>query len=253
MHKRIGRWLWIKTNEGIARTQSPTNKNDAVELSTFEIIAGVNPTEVQWKGLALGEPPSWSWLTPQPGKYAHETDSLVDTIQFHSNVFGTLTQHIWIPPIIETVIPNRWDVHKYSITSRTSKSTIFETAIWFRTDLLAKLPKTFWASLQTSFPESALPILHLWSSTMENRVSTHRFNYSGVWMCPPMTNLARLFTGSFAQWRYSNQWSNREVLLLLVENYTQYPANSTWNTVVYGNFWRLLRKQIIDQVWGDFL
>ena len=48
---------------------------------------------------------------------------------------------------------------------------------------------------------------------------------------------------SFAQWRYSNQWSNREVLLLLVENYTQYPANSTWNTVVYGNFWRLLRKQ----------
>ena len=29
---------------------------------------------------------------------------------------------------------------------------------------------------------------------------------------------------SFAQWRYSNQWSNREVLLLLVENYTQYPA-----------------------------
>ena len=29
---------------------------------------------------------------------------------------------------------------------------------------------------------------------------------------------------NFAQWRYSNQWSNREVLLLLVENYTQYPA-----------------------------
>ena len=49
---------------------------------------------------------------------------------------------------------------------------------------------------------------------------------------------------NFAQWRYSNQWSNREVLLLLVENYTQYPALTGWNTLVWGNFWRLLRKQI---------
>ena len=31
---------------------------------------------------------------------------------------------------------------------------------------------------------------------------------------------------SFAQWWYSKQWSNRELLLLLVENYTQYPALS---------------------------
>ena len=56
------------------------------------------------------------------------------------------------------------------------------------------------------------------------------------------------YSDSFAQWRYSNQWSNREVLLLLVENYTQYPANSMWNTIVYGNFWRLPRKQIIVSV-----
>ena len=49
---------------------------------------------------------------------------------------------------------------------------------------------------------------------------------------------------NFAQWRYSNQWSNREVLLLLVENYTQYPAISTWNTVVLGNFCRLLLGQL---------
>ena len=44
-------------NQGIARTQSPTNKNYAFELPTFGVIAGVNPTEVQWKGLALEEPP----------------------------------------------------------------------------------------------------------------------------------------------------------------------------------------------------
>ncbi len=30
--------------EGIARTQSPTNKNDAVELPTFGVITGVNLT-----------------------------------------------------------------------------------------------------------------------------------------------------------------------------------------------------------------
>ena len=50
--------------------------------------------------------------------------------------------------------------------------------------------------------------------------------------------------GSFAQWRYSNQWSNREVLLLLVENYTQYPAISTWNIVVLGNICRLIFEQL---------
>ena len=37
---------------------------------------------------------------------------------------------------------------------------------------------------------------------------------------------------------------NREVLLLLVENYTQYPAISTWNIVVLGNFWKLLLEQL---------
>ena len=45
-------------------------------------------------------------------------------------------------------------------------------------------------------------------------------------------------SSSFAQWRYSNQWSNREVLLLLVENYTQYPALLVWNITSWGNFWR---------------
>ena len=60
----------IIDNQGIARTQSPTNKNYALELPTFGVIVGVSPTEVQWKGLTLEEPPSWSWLTSVPGKYA---------------------------------------------------------------------------------------------------------------------------------------------------------------------------------------
>jgi hypothetical protein len=45
-------------NQGIARTQSPTNKNYAFELPTFGVIVGVNPTVVQWPGLTLEEPPS---------------------------------------------------------------------------------------------------------------------------------------------------------------------------------------------------
>ena len=45
-------------DKGIARTQSPTNKNYALELPTFGVIVGVNPTGVQWKSLTLEEPPS---------------------------------------------------------------------------------------------------------------------------------------------------------------------------------------------------
>ena len=44
--------------KGIARTQSPTNKNYALELPTFGAIVGVSQTEVQWNGLILEEPPS---------------------------------------------------------------------------------------------------------------------------------------------------------------------------------------------------
>jgi len=51
--------------KGIARTQSPTIKNYALDLPTFGVIAGVNPTEVQWKGLALGDRPRWSPIPPR--------------------------------------------------------------------------------------------------------------------------------------------------------------------------------------------
>ena len=52
------------SNWGIARTQSPTNKNYALKWSTFETIVVVNQPEVQWASLILEEPPSWSWLPP---------------------------------------------------------------------------------------------------------------------------------------------------------------------------------------------
>ena len=52
-------FFWF-LGQGIARTQSPLRKNYAPESPTFGAIAGVSPTEVQWKGLDLGGPPSWS-------------------------------------------------------------------------------------------------------------------------------------------------------------------------------------------------
>ena len=45
-----------RLEKGIAQT--PTNKNYALELLTFETIVGVSSPGVQWTGLTLGEPPS---------------------------------------------------------------------------------------------------------------------------------------------------------------------------------------------------
>ena len=48
----------IDNNQGIARTQSPTNKYYALELPTFGAIVGVSQAEVLWNGLILEEPHS---------------------------------------------------------------------------------------------------------------------------------------------------------------------------------------------------
>ena len=56
----VGPFVPFSKCQGIARTQSPTNKNYAPELPTFGAIDGVSPTGVQWKGLVHGEPPCGS-------------------------------------------------------------------------------------------------------------------------------------------------------------------------------------------------
>ena len=43
--------------QGLARTQTPSPRNYALESSTFEMIGEVNPPQVQWTGLAPGAPP----------------------------------------------------------------------------------------------------------------------------------------------------------------------------------------------------
>ena len=68
------------SRRGKARTQSPTTKNYAPELPSFREIVGVACISVQWCGLALEEPPSWSRLTSTPSKYdplTHSVSTLV--------------------------------------------------------------------------------------------------------------------------------------------------------------------------------
>ena len=50
--------LFVISLQGLARTQLPTNRNCDPKVVTLELLAGVSLTEVQWKGLFLGEPPS---------------------------------------------------------------------------------------------------------------------------------------------------------------------------------------------------
>ena len=43
-----------------------------------------------------------------------------------------------------------------------------------------------------------------------------------------MSEVGFIMEVSFAQWQYHSQWGLSEAWLLLVENYTQYPAPSPW-------------------------
>ena len=68
-HDRGQTGIIMEVLSGSARTQDPTNKNYAPELSTFGIIIEVNRSEVQWNSLSLEKLPWWSRLISAPGKY----------------------------------------------------------------------------------------------------------------------------------------------------------------------------------------
>ena len=57
-YSKTGFSAFPRTDQGKARTQSPTTTNYAVEFPTFGEIAGVSTSGVQWISLALGKPPS---------------------------------------------------------------------------------------------------------------------------------------------------------------------------------------------------
>ena len=49
-------------------------------------------------------------------------------------------------------------------------------------------------------------------------------------------------SSTLAQRQFHSLWSSTETWLLLVENFTQYPARMTWNIVSHGNFCQSLRR-----------
>ena len=56
----IAAWRILILNEEDSANTVPSIRNYVPKLPTFGVIAGVSPTEVQWKGLTLGEPHSGS-------------------------------------------------------------------------------------------------------------------------------------------------------------------------------------------------
>ena len=51
-------YIYKAIYQGFVRTRVPTTRNCAPKVITFGLLARVSLTEVQWKGLFLGEPPS---------------------------------------------------------------------------------------------------------------------------------------------------------------------------------------------------
>jgi hypothetical protein len=82
-------------DQGIARTQSPTNKNYALDSPTFGAIAGFSPTVVQWKGLDLEKLPSGSKFSPcQVSMIAHQrAASYVNFAMIY--MVGVVTFNVW--------------------------------------------------------------------------------------------------------------------------------------------------------------
>ena len=74
-------WVFkIVSFQGIARTQSPTNKNYVVDLPAFGVIAGVSLAQVQWPSLALEDRRSGSPIPP----YKVSMNSHVNDILFYT-------------------------------------------------------------------------------------------------------------------------------------------------------------------------
>ena len=71
-------------------------------------------------------------------------------------------------------------------------------------------------------------------------------NFIGSLMTPQNPQVFRTVAGyisgaqslhfSFAQWQYHSLWGSTEAWLLLIENLSQYPVMTTWNTVGFTIF-----------------
>ena len=56
-------------------------------------------------------------------------------------------------------------------------------------------------------------------------------------MTPVLNSTCTNWLISFAQWQYRSLWGLSEARLLLIENYTQYPALTAWNMAAVQFLW----------------
>ena len=79
-------------------------------------------------------------------------------------------------------------------------------------------------------------IFQLLNGKLEFNVHNFLFdiNWECLIACIDLVDMVLHF--SFAQWQYRSQWGLSEARLLLIENYTQYPALTAWNTADFAIF-----------------
>ena len=123
-------------SQGIARTQSPPNKNCAPESYTFGMIARVNPTVVQWRGLALGEPPWRSrYLLCQVSMLSFRCSKALYIFHYHQSGVRVhqITYYTLLHVMHSTIFQYRWlfnFIYRFA-ELRSHKCCDFTTLRWW--------------------------------------------------------------------------------------------------------------------------
>ena len=83
----IAAWRILILNEEDSANAVPSIRNYVPKLPTFGVIAGVSPTEVQWKRPHPGGTTFRMTMFPVPGKYALSAFRTYPIISIHSIVW----------------------------------------------------------------------------------------------------------------------------------------------------------------------
>ena len=136
---------------------------------------------MQWTSLTLGEPPSWSGLTPVPGKYDPRRSDI-----------SPYTCHI------QKQLPCYWGEARTKGYLQGLSNPKREILPWKTFKLYVVGPfSSLWICVSLHRLQQSDQKLFVWWKYSPWKLMGWRLRISHV-------------TTSFAQWRYSNQWSNRD-------------------------------------------
>ena len=106
-------WCWRE----LARTQAPTTRNCTVELFAFGIIAGVSPSGVQCKSLALEEAPWWSGLLPrQVSMSCSQQSSALYKVFIHCMWFHRIFREQLNTRFLKILILHHFEQNRHKLT-----------------------------------------------------------------------------------------------------------------------------------------